>query len=215
MSCHYTAAMEYLAKIPRSGPIDPDVLEKARELCWKRDLIPGKDTDYMVHSECPESKRILIAIRNLCFNGCLEKLIRKKEEFPKHSLCEILAWICIAEYILMMRKFMSVDEIIKDPTSIKPHQPVACSDLCKLFKENTVYPVEPEDNEFTIALVIRLRAVYEQVLESFGVWVSERYRMQKTKELHDQIFEELIRTTWHPRRVEWWTDFEEYREIFG
>lgn len=39
-------------------------------------------------------------------------------------------------------------------------------------------------------------------------------RQKKAKEQLDVYKEELIQRTCHPSRVEWWTDFEEYRELF-
>lgn len=43
---------------------------------------------------------------------------------------------------------------------------------------------EPDDNELTVAFVIRLRVIYDQVLQSMGFFELEEYRKRKTKELN-------------------------------
>jgi hypothetical protein len=48
----------------------------------------------------------------------------------------------------------------------------------------------------------------------FRILWCESYIREVTKKNVDVLREELMQKAWHPRRLEWCLDFEEYRELF-
>lgn len=80
--------------------------------------------------------------------------------------------------------------------------------------ENLTKP-KYENNPVAKELVIQILDMCERANEMYSLLFVPEYRQDKTAKMLETFKEELIRKTCHPKRVMWWMDHEEHREIFG
>lgn len=95
-----------------------------------------------------------------------------------------------------------------------------CKEELESFLEMTYKFVEFQKEELHVhglekVLRYRLHKACFELQDLIRSLFFPNFQQNRCKGYLDIYKEELIQKTCHPSRVEWWTDFEEYNELFG
>jgi hypothetical protein len=78
-------------------------------------------------------------------------------------------------------------------------------------RTSTIFPVR----WFYLQLAREMQESVRRCLLVCGLMWDHKYVMEVAKTMVDTYREELMKQTWHPKRLSWCLDYEEYREIFA
>lgn len=137
----------------------------------------------------------------------LREMIHHMSVFDKDTIPKLFMELQIVKYSLdILRTKRGKDSAIETKSTFF---------LNRIFKLQNACAKFPKTNPVFIEIAGHMFETCEKVYVLYSSLYVQEYQQERCKACLDMYKEELIQKTCHPLRVQWWTDHEEYAEIFG
>lgn len=135
----------------------------------------------------------------------------------KHgSLPQVFCVYTAMKYCLeVLQTYHGEASMIEKDTKMGPVLLDRAIDIRKTAVENLEGGDPSFDHPLTRELFARLIEVCDKTHELYSALLVPEYQKTKCVETTQRFKEQLMQKACHPKRLQWWMDFEEYQEIFG